>query len=51
MALLAGTRVFSLTILADMGIDVYSIGIALITINLVLAMISYCVKWCVEYKK
>lgn len=51
MAFLAGARVFSLTLLADMGIDVYSIGIALITLNLVLAMISYCVKWCVEYKK
>lgn len=51
MAFLAGIRVFSLIILKDMRIDLYSVGISLFTLNLMLAMISYCVKWCIEYKK
>ena len=51
MAFLAGARAFSLTIFENMGINIYSVGIALITLNLVFAMVSYCVKWCIEYKK
>ncbi len=51
MAVLAGTRFFSLTFLENANISIYTVGIALITINLILAMISYCLKWCREYKK
>lgn len=51
MALLAGIRFFSLTILQSMEINIYAVSIGLVTLNLVFAMISYCVKWCVEYKR
>lgn len=51
MAILAGIRFFSLTLLENANISIYSIGIALITMNLILAMVSYCVKWCREYRK
>jgi len=51
MAVLAGIRFFSLTILQNMGIDLYSVSIALITVTLVFAMLAYGIKWCVEYRK
>lgn len=51
LGILALMKAFSWTLMQDFGIDIYSIGIALITLNLVLAMISYCIKWCVQYKK
>ena len=51
MAILAVTRFFSLTFLKNANISIYVVGVFLITMNLILAMISYCVKWCREYKK
>ncbi len=51
MTLLAGIRFFSLTFLQSMEINMYAASIGLVTLNLVFAMISYCVKWCVDYKK
>lgn len=51
MAILAAIRAFSLTVLSSWNINLYAVSVALISIILVLAMISYCTKWCIEYKK
>ena len=42
-------KFFSLS--TGMNISTYSVSIALLTVLLDIATISYCVKWCREYKK
>jgi hypothetical protein len=49
VAAIGGINFFS--IFTSMGISIYMVAIALITLLLNIAMISYCVKWCMEYKK
>ena len=49
MAILAGAKAFSFMIPA--AINIYSVGVMLIASNLAVAMISYCLKYCVEYRK
>ena len=49
IAVIGGINVFSL--FTGMTISIYPISITLLTLLLNIAMISYCVKWCLEYKK
>jgi len=49
IAVIGGAKFFSLS--TGLGISTYSIAIALLTALLDIATISYCVKWCREYKK
>jgi len=49
IAAIGGIKFFSLS--TGMDISTYSTSIALLTVLLDIATISYCVKWCREYKK
>ena len=49
IAAIGCVRFFSLS--TGMVISIYSTSIALVTALLVIATISYCVKWCSEYQK
>jgi len=49
IAILFGIRYLSL--LADVMINMYVVSILLLAALLNVAMISYCVKWCLEYRK
>ena len=49
IAVIGGLKFFSLSTGAN--ISIYLVSIALLTVLLDIATISYCVKWCLEYKK
>ena len=49
IAAIGGIKIISLS--TGMDISTYSTSIALLTVLLDIATISYCVKWCREYKK
>ncbi len=49
MAIIGGVKLFSLFTHED--INIYFISISLIAILLIVSTISYCVKWCLEYRK
>lgn len=49
IAVIGGLRFFFL--FTGMNLSIYSVAIALLTLLLDAAAISYCVKWCLEYKK
>jgi len=49
IVVIGGVKFFSLS--TGMDISIYSTSIALLTVLLDIATISYCVKWCLEYKK
>ena len=49
ISVIGGAKFFSLS--TGLDISTYSIAIALLTALLDIATISYCVKWCREYKK
>jgi len=49
IAVIGSVKFFSLS--TGMDISIYSTSIALLTALLVIATISYCVKWCWEYRK
>jgi len=49
IAAIGGIEIISLS--TGMDISTYSTSIALLTVLLDIATISYCVKWCREYKK
>ncbi len=49
IAIIGGVKLFSLFTHED--INIYFISILLMTILLVLSTISYCIKWCLEYRK
>jgi hypothetical protein len=47
--IIGGVKFISL--FSGMDVSIYSVSIALLTALLVIATISYCVKWCLEYKR
>jgi len=49
IAVIGGVNFLSL--FTGIATNLYSISITLLTLLLNIAMISYCVKWCLEYKK
>ncbi len=50
-AVLSGIQAFSHIFSNNNFISSYSAGIALIVLNLVLGVLSYALKWCIEYQK
>lgn len=49
IAAIGGVKFFSLS--TGMNISSYTVSVALLTVLLDVATISYCVKWCLEYNK
>ena len=49
IVVIGGVKFFSMS--TGMDISIYATSIALLTVLLDIATISYCVKWCLEYKK
>lgn len=49
IAIIGGVKFFSL--FTHENISIYIVSVSLLTILLVLSSISYCIKWCIEYRK
>lgn len=49
IAIIGGAKLFSL--FTHKNISIYFISILLITLLLIISTISYCVKWCLEYRR
>lgn len=48
---IALTKVFSLDFFRGINLDIYSVCVVLLTLNMIIGLMSYCVKYCVQYKK
>jgi hypothetical protein len=51
MAILAFMKAISNTSIFQVDINIYTLSISLLTIAISLAFITFCIKWCIEYKK
>jgi hypothetical protein len=51
MVMLAVMKAISSTKMFHVEINIYSLSISLITMTICLAFITYCIRWCIEYKK
>lgn len=49
IAAIGGVRLLSLA--TGVGISIYAVSVALLMALLVVATVTYCIKWCLEYRK